>query len=121
MIDQERLAEELQDLYTAIKEPIQKGNPQGLMDDLLARQSWLARAAELAADAQYWLDVARGGAAESVEPNMPWSVAKELIGGRTAIEGRLLKLADRLNATLTHQIDSIRSVLSYEKEQMRNG
>jgi len=113
---QQDLAEELAMLYESIKAPINKGNPTGLVDDLDYRCQWLARSAELVADAQWYVDQAQGHAADGIETGTPWSLAKILIESKTADESRLLKLAERLNATLTHQIDSIRSVLSFEKQ-----
>lgn len=42
-----------------------------------------------------------------------------LVDSIAAEEHRLVDWLDRLNATCTHQIDALRSLLSYEKEQLR--
>lgn len=121
VMDSTRLVEEIETLYGSIAEPISKGNPEALMDDLSYSCQWLARSAVLVADAQYHLDAARGRVAEEVEKSLPLTIAKEVMAGRVASEARILKLAERLNATLTHRIDSIRSVLSFEKQTYERG
>lgn len=113
------LAEELSLVYGKIKEPIAKGNPLGLIDDLSERCEWLARSAELVAEAQYHLDVARGIASETVDAKLSWSIAKEIIASKTADNARLLRLADRLHATISNQMKAIITVISFEKESQR--
>ena len=49
-----------------------------------------------------------------------WNVVKILIASRVREEAKLVHLAERLNATICHQIDAVRSILSFEKESMRN-
>ena len=84
------------------------------MDELDERSQWLARSSELLAEAQYILDRKRGEEAERLT-GFPPSVGREVLAGRSAEEARLHRLADRLNVTITHQLDAIRSVLSFEK------
>lgn len=115
MTPQQDLADELTMLYQSIKEPISKGNPAGLVDDLDYRCQWLARSAELVADAQYYVNKKMGEVARKAEVGTAWSVIRAQMESESADEVRLLKLAERLNATLTHQIEAIRSVLSFEK------
>ncbi len=43
------------------------------------------------------------------------TVFKQLINGRTVNEAKILKFTERLNRTITHQIDGVRSQLSYLK------
>jgi hypothetical protein len=116
MTDQQALADELAELYSSIKEPIQKGNILGLIDDLSYRVAWLARSAELVADAQYHADKIAGDIASRSDPGMAWSAVKAIVAGESADQTRLLKLAEKLNSTLIHQIESIRSILSFEKQ-----
>ena len=114
------LAEEVNELYTAIKEPLDR-TPAGLMQELDNRGQWLARSAEILADAQILLDAKRGEVAESYfGTEESWNIIKHVIEAKCKDEKRLYLLAERLNATLSRQLDGIRSLLSYEKEQMRN-
>jgi hypothetical protein len=115
------LIEEIDKLYKSIKEPLDRSN-QGLMNELDYRCQWLARSAELMADAQILLDKKRGDVAESfINSEQGWNVVKMLIESQTKDEKRAYALAERLNATISHQIDAIRSLLSFEKQSLKLG
>lgn len=116
------IAEEMALLYAEIEKPLAKGNPIGLMDDLDYRSQWLARSAEILGECQFVYDRARGEAAsEATAQGLSGNVAKDFITGQCATENRLLLLAERLNSTLVHQIDAVRTLLSYEKQYMNGG
>ena len=117
MIPQE-LATEIDELYKSLKEPLDR-TPEGLLGELDFRCQWLARSSELMAEARYILDEARGRMAEKYLDSSA-TVLREMVGRDTAQENKLLVLADRLNATLVHQIDSVRTLISFEKEQRKN-
>ena len=117
-MNQIELAKEIDELYQSIKKPITR-DPHGLMDELSYRCEWLARSAEIEADAQYHLDRRRGEVCDLFDEEN-WNSLKIKIESETAQERKLLALADRLNATLTHQIDAIRSILSFEKQSRAN-
>jgi hypothetical protein len=120
MTEQAALIKEIDGLYKSIKTDLAR-DPAGLKDELAYRCSWLARSAELKADAQFYLDKKRGEIAEiHIGTKESWSVVKQLIEAQSRDERRILELADRLNATLTHQMDSIRSILSFEKQTLAN-
>ena len=104
-------------LYEEIEKPLAKGDPVGLMDDLDFRSQWLARSAQLLGDVQRMYDVKRGEAAQdAADRGLGGNLARDFIAGVCADENRLLTLAERLNSTLVHQIDAVRSMLSYEKQ-----
>jgi hypothetical protein len=116
-----KLLEEISTIYQSIKEPLDR-KPEGLMNELDFRCQWLARSVELLADAQLILDTKRGEVAETfIGTEQSWNVVKMLIESRTKDEKRLVLLADKLNSTLTHQIDAIRSLLSFEKQSLKLG
>lgn len=115
----EALTQELAGLYKSIGMGFDKSSPETLMAELEYRCQWLARSAELVAEAQFIHDKARGAASEKYL-DVSATVLREVLTRDCAEEARLLKLAERLNATLTHQIDAIRTVVSFEKESMRN-
>jgi hypothetical protein len=113
------LSNEVSELYKSIKEPLDR-TPEGLVGELDFRGQWLARSAEILADAQIILDKKRGEVAESfVGTEESWNIVKHLIEAKCADEKKLYILSERLNATLVHQIDEIRTLLSYEKESMK--
>lgn len=113
-------ADEMSGLYDSIKNPIAR-DPEGLLNELDYRCQWLARSAEILADCQGESDKARGEAAEKAySMGFGGNLAKDFIAGLCHEQARMLKLAEKLNATLVHQIDSIRTMISYEKQQMEN-
>jgi hypothetical protein len=107
------LGEELRQIYKRIGQPLSR-DVVGLMDELDDRCQWLARSSELLAEAQAMNDRRRGKESEALT-ELPASLIRERLSGICADESRLLKLADRLNATIVHQIDAIRTILSFEK------
>ena len=109
------LASELGLIYQRISQPLDR-EVVGLMDEMLERCEWLARSSELLAEAQFILDKARGEAAEKLsQTKFGASILREFIGNLVAEETRLRNLADRLNVTITHQLDAIRTKISFEK------
>ncbi len=118
-INAAELADEVDEIYSFIKLGLDR-DPQGLTAELDTRGQYLARSAEIVADAQVILDKKRGEVAEKhVGTEESWNIIKHLIEAECSDEKRLYVLAERLNATLTHQCDSIRTLLSFAKEEMR--
>jgi hypothetical protein len=118
MMKAEELGKEIMGYYAVLGEPIAKGVPDELVEDLDRRCQILARSSVLLAEAQLIHDRKRGEvASHAVE--LSATALREFLTGACADEMRLLKLADRLNNTCVRQIDAIRSVLSYEKEKAR--
>jgi len=109
------LTTEINGLYENLKAPI-SSETEELPIELDNRCQWLARSAEIFAQAQFINDKARGGAAETHLAIPSATLLRELINRDTAEEARVLKLAEKLNSTIVHQIDAIRSRLSFEKQ-----
>ena len=109
----EELTSELGLIYKRIGQPLSR-DTAGLMDELDDRCQWLARSSELLAEAQHILDKRRGEIAEE-NRELGAMILREILSSKSADETRLKNLADRLNATITHQVDAIRSILSFEK------
>jgi hypothetical protein len=119
-VDGEKLAEEMDKLYESIKAPLDR-TPQGLLAELDFRCQWLARSAEIQADAELIFNKKKGEVAETfLGAEESFNTIKIMIEARCGLEKRLLTLAERLNRTLTHQIEAIRSLVSYEKQGMAN-
>ena len=113
------LAIELGKLYESIKAPLDR-TPEGLLGELDFRSQWLARSAELEAEAQFILDQKRGEVAER-NSQISATMLREILARECADENRLYKLAERLNSTIVHQIEAVRSIVSYEKESRKHG
>lgn len=115
------LADELHEIYKLLK-TLEHANSQELYDELVTAQGWLARSGELVAEAQYIVDKKRGDAAQGYwQQNVGASILREFLARDCAEEAKLLKLADRLNACLVHRIDSIRTLISFEKHLASKG
>lgn len=108
------IATEVLGLYDLIKQDLNR-DIGSLMTELDKTSQWLARSAELLADAQYEVDVKRGEVAEQYRGETA-TMLREILSAQCATENRLLNQCERLNAALVHRIDSIRSILSAEKE-----
>jgi hypothetical protein len=112
------LVKEVDEIYATIKEPLDR-SPEGLMGELETRGTYLARSAEILADAGVILDTKRGQVAELyLNGTESWNLVKSLIEAKCSEEKRLYVLAERLNATISHQLDVIRSMLSFAKSEM---
>ena len=119
MPDTLKLTEEINNLYEGVKGGIDR-TPEGLIAELDFRCQWLARSAEILADCQIILDKKRGEVAEQyINTEQSWNIVKSVIESKCADEKKLFCLAEKLNSTLVHQGDMIRSLLSYEKEQSK--
>lgn len=114
------LVKEVKQLYDWLNKPLDRSSPEALLEELDLRGQYLARSAEIMADAQVILDRKRGKAAEShIGTGESWNIVKSLIEASCQEEKRLNIQAERLNATITHQMDEIRTLISFEKESMR--
>jgi hypothetical protein len=110
------LAERLTILYGGLG-PLPVSDVGMLMEELDALNGWLAESSQLVAEAQAMYDKERGDVAESLagRADLSASMMRLKIDGQASEQKRLLMLADRLNATLVHRIDSVRTLLSFEK------
>jgi paraquat-inducible protein B len=121
MMETDDLAYELDSIYKHIQETSINSDPEELKEELDQCSMYLARSSQLLADAEYFLNKAKGEAASKYAKSITAPAkfnateSKYFIEGVTTLETRLHTMAERLNRTLTHRIDAIRSVLSYEK------
>jgi len=77
-----------------------------------------ARCPEIVADAEYILNSAKAEASNSPEIDYKvWNATrvKNFIESKVLTEQKIFRYADRLNATIVHSIDAVRSQLSYLK------
>ena len=123
-MDASELAIELNEIYGHIQSVSIEADVEQLLNELAYCNGSLARSAQLQAEAEYILNVERGNASEryaqsckTMDERFNATQAKYFIESRTVDQVRLYTLAERLNRTLTHRIDSIRTAISFEKTQ----
>ncbi len=113
-MDAIEIADEVGGMFDILKQTLNR-DINSLCTELDVASQLLARSAELLADAQYIVDKKRGECAEKYVDTSA-TMMRELLAGDIAEEARLLKQCEKLNSTIVHRIDSIRSILSAEKE-----
>ena len=93
------------------EEALERGN------DLLV---YLARSGKMLSDAKYWQDQAKK---ESIlndlqdKLDLSPSIFKELLQASLKRENYLVNWVERINRTCVHQIDFLRTIVSYAKNQ----
>ena len=113
------LLQEINKIFYFCKQPYDK-DPEILLDRITILVTYLARSAEIYADVQFEYDKKLGDEAEKLSASYSPMKAKDILKGKVAIEARTLMLSQRLNATITHQLDAIRSQLSFIKADIFN-
>lgn len=118
----EKLTEELNNIYSYCNTGYNHKDGNELSERITKLNVYLARSSMLLGEAQFYYDKAQGEEAENIIEEegktgikISPTVFKQLINGRTINEMKVLKFTERLNRTITHQLDGIRSQLSYLK------
>lgn len=83
----------------------------------------MAKSGQCLADAKYIQDMVVNGAImealqKAYEEKLSPSTINKFVTTAAKEQNYLVNLFDRINATATHQLDSIRSILSYRKAEM---
>lgn len=96
---------------------------EGLIDRLDLLQVLLAQSGNYLAEAKYLLDVRKNDSiTQSLKDALAgdWSttIIHKKIDALCREENFLVNRFDRINSTAVHQIDALRSILSYRKAQM---
>ena len=95
------------------EEAINRGN------DLLV---YLARTGKMLSDAKYWQDEAVNNSIIQKlkdQIDLPPMILKKFIDSSTKRENYLVIWLDRMNRTCTHQLDFLRTVISFAKSERR--
>lgn len=101
------------------------GNPEEIINRINAISVYMARSGEMLAQAKRLLKIKQRGDIQDIimtiakEGFLCASLQKVLLDSYCEDEAFLVDLLDRINATCKHQIDALRSLLSYEKESLR--
>lgn len=112
------LAEELKNIQAHADCGLPEGDTGGIITDLNNSCVHLARAGVLEAVAEG--ELARAKGREAVKhTNKTATVFRELVASGCAEEISRFKHAHNLKTTLTTRIESLRSLLSWEKEQAK--
>ena len=109
------LGTELEKYYKYVKASYNEEDGNLLNKRITYCNGIIARSSEMLSWAQYYLDQARGEVATEIANQHTATVFREVLNARTANETRLCKLTERLNSTVKHQLDGLRSQLSYLK------
>ena len=101
------------------------GNPDEITDRIFTLNVYLARSGEMLANAKRLLrskktsEINKTIIAIAKESHLSASVQNALLDSICEEESFAVDFIERINRGCVHQIDSLRSVLSYEKEGMR--
>lgn len=101
------------------------GNPEEIMNRINTISVYMARSGEMLAQAKRQLRARKSKEIRETiisiaEKNcLSASVQNALLDSVCEEEAFLVDLLDRINATCKHQVDALRSLLSYEKESLR--
>ena len=93
------------------EEALQRGN------DL---STYLARTSKMLADAKYWQDEAlQNSIIQKLKDNLDLSpmIFKKFLESSIKRENFLVNWLDRMNSTCVHQIDFLRTIISFAKSQ----
>lgn len=100
-------------------------NPHEIIERINDLNVYMARSGKMLADAKLILREARAKGIEdeiAKRINIQYLSAttqKALVESLAREENYLVDWLERINRTCTHQVDALRSLLSYEKEQLR--
>ena len=109
---------ELNHLKAHIENISNESEPSMIQSNIMQSLKWLARTVTLMAEARSLMSIAQGNFAAHVKDYAP-SIAKLVIKKHTADIEKVVVFIDRANAMLTHGIEALRSVLSYQKNLMQ--
>jgi hypothetical protein len=113
----EEIEKEITDIVEFISCYYNKDNGNEVSERITNLNIYLARTSVLLSEAQFLFDERFSSETEKLIGNelLTASTINNLAKSRCATENKLLKLVDRINSTITHQLDGIRSQLSYLK------
>ena len=120
------LLDEAQVIQDFLEEPVNE-EPNALSEKLSMMCVYMARSGNMLADAKYLQDVERDKVFTEYYDeisSMPATIATKLIDSKTSEVNYLVNWLERINRACTHQADSIRTIFSYVKENLkmtRNG
>jgi len=119
--DIKALLKECSDMQAWLEE-VPSDEPKEMTDRLSVLGVYMARSGNMLADAKYLQDKARSMVfvehGKSIL-KMPATVSTKFIDSQVGEVNYLVNWLDRINRTCVHQSDSMRTLLSFMKEQLR--
>ncbi|MDR1122113.1 MAG: hypothetical protein LBM08_14540 [Dysgonamonadaceae bacterium] len=100
-------------------------NPQEIVERMISLGVYIARTGKMLADAKYHLNEKRKDETMQLierilsDKKLSAKVQNSLIDSISREEQYLVDWIERLNRSITHQMEEMRSLLSYEKENLR--
>jgi uncharacterized protein YoaH (UPF0181 family) len=101
------------------------GSPDEITDRISQLMAYLSRSGEMLAQAKRLLRARKSNEIQNTiitiakESHLSATVQNALLESICEEESYAVDLIERLNRTCTHQLDALRSLLSYEKENLR--
>jgi hypothetical protein len=117
----EQLTAELQEMYAFCASSYDERDGDSMSGRLTCLAMYLARTAEMMGDAQYIVDEARGRWADAMPLNMTATLFREWLTGKVRNEQKLYNYTERLNKTITHQMEALRTQISRLKHEQQQG
>lgn len=120
MIPIEQIAIHLEEILMYLQQSYSERDGFEMTERITKLNAYLAMSAELMSDAKYWLDKKKGEESERLVMDdrynkLQATQLKNLLDGKVSTENRIYIQCERVNRTITHQIDALRSQLSFLK------
>ncbi len=118
----DKLDKEIQQIQDYINEIIFK-DPITIQERLLKLSQYIGWVAELKSQATEQLEESTGKVTVEIlkrEEKQSWSLLNNIIKAKVAKENKRVVQLDRIGSAITHQIDALRSILSFQKEELKN-
>lgn len=117
---------ELAEMQAYLEQPTASDNPAAMMERLGVLQQHMARSGKLKADAEYHYNQKYYGAVmsalkEMASEKLSASTFNKYLESLCRDEKLMITWADRVNRSATHQIDALRTVISYAKNERTYG
>jgi len=125
IIPEDQIFASLTEIQTYSEAHYNQDNPASVMQRGQDLEAYLALSAKLVADSKYWQDqMLNSTVSETVKDALKdggWSAStiNKKVDALCKEVNYLVNWSTRLNATVTHQLDFLRSVISKQKEEMR--
>lgn len=114
----ESLSNDLKEIIEYVQCVWNEKSAEELTSRLTNLSIYLSRTAEMQAEAKMILQIKEGEIADMLCDTYSATTMKIKIAKGASAENRLYTLVERTNAAITHQIDAIRSQLSFLKVDM---
>ncbi len=111
----------LNSIRAVIDSDVQDCDIENKVNKLLKLTQLMGLSAETKASATKLLGMKEERIFESMDVDMAPSKAIRMLNAKCAEEKAILEYSDRLNASIVHSIDGIRSVISLYKQEMQSG